>query len=104
MTGILNKYNETDFHNVMKKRYYDENGNLCWGFDYLGDIKHNHPFAYGIAMMVARANKRKLNFDVNIGAEMMIDIILSWGWRVWPHEKAAIHHMMYRIKNAIQSA
>lgn len=104
MMSILQKYNETDFHNVMKKRYRDEDGFLCWGFDYIGDMKRNHPWAWNVAMMIIRANKKKLNINVNVAAELMIDIMYSWGWRVWPHEKQAVHHMLYRVKRLIETA
>lgn len=104
MTTILNKYNEEDFHNAMKRRYYDEDGNLCWGWDYIADIKRNHPLAFRIARSYARMYKSKLNFNVNVAAELMIDIMLNWSWKVWPHEKQAIHHILYRIHRLIQES
>ena len=103
MQGILNKYDQSDFHRVMNKTYRDEQGNLCYGFDFIGDIRKNHPYAFSIAMAVAKSYKKKLNFDVNIATELATDIMQSWGWYVYPQEKLGMRHLLFRVRRMIQN-
>ena len=104
MQGILQKYNEGDFHRVMNKQYYDEQGRLCYGFDFIGDIRRNHPYAFSIAMTVAKSYKKKLNFDANIATDLVIDIMHSWGWTVTYTEKMSMRHLLFRMKRLIHNA
>jgi hypothetical protein len=104
MQGILQKYNENDFHRVMNKTYYDESGRLCYGFDFIGDIRRNHPYAFGIAMTVVRSYKKKLNFDISIATQMVIDIMHSWGWTVTYNEQMGMRHLLYRMKRLIHNS
>lgn len=102
MQGILQKYDQHDFHRVMNHTYRDEFGRVCYGFDFISDIRRNHPLAFSVAMTVAKSYKKKLNFDVNIANQLVIEIIQSWGWFVYPHEKEGMRHLLFRLKRLIQ--
>jgi hypothetical protein len=104
MTNILRKYSEADFHRVMSQTYVDEDGRRCWGFDFLGDWSRNHKFAWSIAMALARSWKNKLRFDVEIASSLVFDIMNSWNWNVSPTERAAVKHMLYRVRRTIERA
>ena len=104
MQGILQKYDQNDFHRVMNRTYIDEQGRRCYGFDFIGDIRGNHPLAWSVAMTVAKSYKKKLNFDVNIATQLATDIMQSWGWYVYPQEQMGLRHLLYRTKRMIQSA
>jgi len=103
MQGILHKYSEQDFHRVMGKTYRDEQGRLCYGHDFIGDIRRNHPYAFSIAMAVVRSYRKKLNFDINVSTQLVTDIMSSWNWYVYPQEKMAMQHLLYRLKRLIQN-
>ena len=104
MQGILQKYDQNDFHRVMSKTYVDEQGRRCYGFDFISDLRNNHPWAFSIAMGVARSNKKKLNFDVNVATQLVCDIFASWNWYVYPNEKMGMHHLLWRMHRLIQNA
>jgi len=104
MQGILQKYNEQDFHRAMNHTYRDENDRLCYGMDFISDIRRNHPYAFSIAMTVARSYKKKLNFDINIATELVCDIFNSWNWHVYPNEKMGMRHLLWRMRGLIQNA
>lgn len=104
MQGILHKYNEQDFHRVMNHTYRDEYGRLVYGFDFIGDIRRHHPYAFNIAMTVVKSYKKKLNFDVNVATQLVCDIFAAWDWYVYPKEKMGMKHLLWRMKQLIQNA
>lgn len=101
MQNILTRYSEADFHRVMNQSYRDEFGNTVPGFDFLGDWARNHTTAYPIMIYFARQFRRSLNFNIDIATNLVCDIIAAWHWRVQPRERAAIAHMLFRIKKTI---
>lgn len=101
MTNILTKYDENDWHRVMRNRYVDEQGKLCFGMDWINDWRSNHPLAFNMMSYFARTMRQSLNFDPNVATDMVLEIIASWNWKVYPHERVAVRHTIYRIKRLI---
>jgi len=101
MQNILNRYDESDFHRVMRQQYVDEQGLLVPGFDFVGDWRKNHPTAFGIMTYFARQFRRNLNYNVEVATNLITDILLAWGWKISRVERNAIGHMLYRIKRLI---
>ena len=104
MQNILTKYSESDFHRKMNGIYTDEYGHRAYGFDFIGDWKKNHPFAFNIAMGFARSYKTRLRFDVTIATELIVDIMRSWGWSIRSNEVSGIKHLLWRMRKLIDAA
>lgn len=105
MQNILTKYNENDFHRKMNHVYTDEYGYRAYGFDFIGDWRSNHPFAFNIAMQIVRNYKKGLKkFDIDIATGLVIDIMRSWGWHPTINEAKGIRHLLWRMKRIIINA
>lgn len=101
MTYILKKYSERDFHRLMRQVYVDERGQRIMGFDFIGDWKKHHSLAFTIALAIGRNFRNQLNYDVDVMANLMVDIMKSWGWNVQSHEKMSLRHDLVRIKRIL---
>lgn len=101
MTYILKKYSERDFHRLMKQVYTDEYGTTIRGFDFIGDWKKNHIIAFTIALTIGRQFRHQLNFDVDVIANLMVDIMKSWGWSIDFGERMSLRHDLIRIKRLL---
>ena len=102
MVNVLSKYSEADFHMKMAQRYIDEQGKLCFGFDFIADWRDQHPYAFNIMTYFSRTLRNQLNFDVEIATDMVVDIIRAWKWHISAQEQKSIHHLLYRIKRIIR--
>jgi hypothetical protein len=104
MQSILTRYNEDDFHRKMNHIYTDEYGNKAYGFDFIGDWRSHHPFAFNIAMQIASSYKRNLKFDPSVATQLVVDIMKSWNWHPTLQEAQGIRHMLWRIRKLISNA
>jgi len=103
MQNILQKYSEQDLHNALRRHYKDDNGRLCEGFDFIGDWRKNHPIGFNILVNLARSPgiRNRLNFDVNIATNLIVDIMTSWNWNISFAERVIIHEQIVRVKRLI---
>lgn len=101
MTYILKKYSERDFHRLMRQVYIDERGQKIMGFDFIGDWRKHHALAFTIALTIGRNFRNQLDYNVDVMANLMVDVMRSWGWNVQPHEKASLRHDLIRIKRIL---